>query len=51
MWLHGKFLLVGRKVIDCGCEVEIKNESGGRKRILKLTIYTSILALVGDQDT
>ena len=49
MWLHGKLLLVGRKVTDCECEVGIKNESGGIKRILGLTIYTSILALVGDQ--
>jgi len=44
------FCLTGRKVIECECEVGIKNESGGgRKRILELTIYTSILALVGDQ--
>jgi len=50
MWLHGKLSLKGRKVTDCECEVGIKNESGGIKRILGLTIYTSILALVGDQD-
>ena len=44
------FCLIGRKVIECDCEVEIKNESGrGRKRILELTIYTYILPLVGDQ--
>jgi hypothetical protein len=33
MWLHCKLLLIGREMIGFRCEVGIKNESGGRKRI------------------
>jgi hypothetical protein len=33
MWLHCKLLLIGRLMIGFRCEVGIKIESGGRKRI------------------